>query len=113
MKIKKILLSLIMTILMIGSSISGSYAQQAMDQPYVQPGYIGTVTVDLQNSYCVLEVKYKSSTDTQLGTWKCDSIVGKAILDLAKIAALLDRPVEVIFMSSTDTAKPVLGITLK
>ncbi|AQX21134.1 hypothetical protein Bcsk_004760 [Bartonella sp. CDC_skunk] len=105
MKIKgKIFLSLIITILMIKPSISG---------PYVQPGYIGSVGVDLQTFNCTLKVIYKSSPDIQLGTWRCDSTPGKAILDLAKIATILDRPVEVVFMSSKDEAKPVLGITLK
>ncbi|MCL6229907.1 hypothetical protein [Bartonella bilalgolemii] len=105
MKIKrKILLSLIMTILMIKPSISASY---------VQPGYIDSVTVKTEAPTCTLKIKYKSSSDTQLGAWSCDNLAGKAILDLAKIAAILDRPVEVIFTAGTQTVKQVIGITLK
>ncbi|MET3559851.1 hypothetical protein ABID39_000529 [Bartonella japonica] len=105
MKIKgKIFLSLIMTILMIGPSISG---------PYIQEGYIVSVQVDMQTQYCTLEVTDKSSPNKQIGTWYCNNIPGRALLDLAKIAALLDRPVEVVLKDSNQTMKEVLGITLK
>ncbi|WP_407965664.1 hypothetical protein [Bartonella sp. C271] len=104
MKIKKILLSLILTILMIGSSISGSYAQE---------GYIDEVSINAETSRCSLRVKYTSSPSMGFGMWNCNSIAGKAILDLAKIAAMLNRPVEVTLEDSPNLFKELLYLTLK
>lgn len=93
MKIKqKILLSLSMLVVMIGTAFAG---------PYEQPGSIGWVRADGEG-HCTLAVVYKSSPGSQqLGEWKCKDLPGKMILDTAKTALILDRPVVVTFMGSS------------
>ncbi|WP_153300761.1 MULTISPECIES: hypothetical protein [unclassified Bartonella] len=82
--------------------------------PYVQGGYIGWVNADVSTYYCNIAIVYKSKPgDKQLGEWKCNSLPGKAMLNLAKTAMLLDRPVEVTLQSGTSKVKRVLAITLK
>ncbi|ENN90214.1 hypothetical protein [Bartonella bovis] len=104
MKIKeKILLSLSMMVLMVGTAFAG---------PYEQPGYINWVKID--EKQCTLKVTYGSNPgDHQLGEWSCDNVYGKNILDLAKTALILERPVEVRFVGNGKEVKPVLGITFK
>ncbi|OPB31159.1 hypothetical protein [Bartonella sp. AR 15-3] len=105
MKIKgKILLSLIITILMIRPSISESYMQE---------GYINEVTIHADISRCALELKHKSTPHVSFGFWDCSNITGKAILDLAKIAAMLNRPVVITLEDNTNVVKPLLSIVLK
>ncbi|WP_102830584.1 hypothetical protein [Bartonella bovis] len=104
MKIKeKILLSLSMMVLMVGTAFA---------EAYEQPGFINWVKVD--EKQCTLRIIYKSSPGSQqLGTWSCDNTYGKNILDLAKTALILDRPVVVKLIGNGKEVKPVLGITLK
>lgn len=99
MKIKeKILLPLIMIISMIKPSIAG---------PYSEEGHITLVEMDMSTYYCTLRI------NNQLGNWYCNSIAGKAMFDLAKIAHILNKPAKVTFMSGYVESKDVLSITLE
>ncbi|MBA9082658.1 MULTISPECIES: hypothetical protein [Bartonella] len=104
MKIKqKILLSLSMMVLMIGTAFAG---------PYHESGFIDWVRTD--EKQCSLKLVYASNPNGyQLGGWECNDLYGKGILDLAKTALILDRPVVVTFIGNGQETKPIIGITLK
>ncbi|AQX31289.1 hypothetical protein [Bartonella schoenbuchensis] len=68
-----------------------------------------------EGSRCLLAVSYGPYTQ-ELGEWQCDDPRGEMIMDLAKTALILDRPVVVTFKDNGKNGKkvkPVLSISLK